>query len=138
VLLNIKRRPASRLEHAWLWSTHGKKNVKKTLVDDLTMGRELIWLDMSINVNKSCCMRIHPPFDVNCCSIITVSGHSLPWTEEFKYSGIIIVNARILRCSFDHAKRAYYRSLKAIFGRAGTSASEEVVFKLSQVNVNQY
>ena len=91
---------------------------------------ELIWLDMSINVNKSCCMRIGPRFDFKCCSVVTMSGHSLPWTKELKYLGIIIVNARTFRCSFDHAKRAYYRSLNAIFGRIGRSASEEVVLQL--------
>ena len=52
---------------------------------------ELIWLDMSIDVNKSCCMRIGPRFDFKCCSIVTMSGHSLPWTKELKYLGIIIV-----------------------------------------------
>ena len=33
-------------------------------------------------------------------------------------------------CSQDHAKRAYYRSLNAIFGKIGRSASEEVVLQL--------
>jgi hypothetical protein len=91
---------------------------------------ELIWLDMSINVSKSCCMRIGPRFDFTCCSIVTMNGHSLPWAKELKYLGIVIVNARTFRCSFDHAKRAYYRSLNAIFGRIGRSASEEVVLQL--------
>ena len=33
-------------------------------------------------------------------------------------------------CSLDHAKRAYYRSLNAIFGKTGRSASEEVFLQL--------
>jgi hypothetical protein len=91
---------------------------------------ELIWLDMSINVNKSCCMCIGPRFDFKCCSIVTMSGQHLPWTKQLKYLGIIIVNARPFRCSLDHVKRAYYRSLNAIFGRIVRSASEEVVLQL--------
>ena len=75
-------------------------------------------------------MGIGPRFDFKCCSVVTMSGHSLPWTKELKYLGIIIVNARTFRCSFDHAKRAYYRSLNVIFGRIGRSASEEVVLQL--------
>ena len=33
-------------------------------------------------------------------------------------------------CSLDHAKRAYYCSLNATFGKIGRSASEEVVLQL--------
>ena len=35
-----------------------------------------------------------------------------------------------MKCSLDYAKRAYYRSLNAVFGKIGRSASEEVVFQL--------
>jgi hypothetical protein len=59
-----------------------------------------------------------------------MTGNSLPWTKELKYLDIIIVNSRTFRCSFDRAKRAYYRSLNAIFGRIGRNASEEVVLQL--------
>jgi hypothetical protein len=62
--------------------------------------------------------------------IVTMSGHCLPWTKEFKYLGIIIVNARTSRCSFGHTKHAYYRCLNAIFGRIGRNASEEVFLQL--------
>jgi hypothetical protein len=85
---------------------------------------------MSISVNKSCCMRIGPRFDFKCCSIVTMSGQHLPWTKELKFLGIIIVTARTFRYSLDHAKRAYYRSLNAIFCRIGRSASQEVVLQL--------
>ena len=33
-------------------------------------------------------------------------------------------------CSFDQAKRAYYRSLNALFGKLGRFASEEVILQL--------
>jgi Reverse transcriptase (RNA-dependent DNA polymerase) len=91
---------------------------------------EIIWLDMSTNVDKSCCMRIGPPFDFKCYSIVTISGHTIPWTKELEYLGIIIVKSRTFRFSFDHAKRAYYRSLNVIFGRIGGNASEEVVLQI--------
>jgi hypothetical protein len=92
--------------------------------------RELSWLDMSINVTKSCCLRIGPRFDRKCCPINTMAGLSLPWVNELKYLGIYLVTSRIFRCSFDQAKRAYYRSLNAIFGKVGRIASEEVVLQL--------
>ena len=50
--------------------------------------QELAWLDMVINVKKSCCLRIGPDCDVKCANIITSSGISLPWVEEIRYLGI--------------------------------------------------
>ena len=92
--------------------------------------RELKWLDMSINVNKSCCMRIGPRFSFQCSTISTVDGESLPWVTELRYLGVYFKSSRVFSCSMDQAKRAYYRSLNAIFGKVGRIASEEVVLQL--------
>jgi len=61
-------------------------------------------------------VRIGPRFNVKCNSITTSSGFDLPWVNEIRYLGIYIVNSRSFKCSFDHAKRAFYRSLNAVFG----------------------
>ena len=92
--------------------------------------KELTWLDMSINIRKSCCLRIGPRFDYKFCSVLTISGLPLSWATELRYLGIYILSSRVFKCSQDHAKRAYYRSLNAIFGKIGRSASEEVVLQL--------
>ncbi len=92
--------------------------------------KELIWLDMSINIKKSCCLRIGHRFDSKCCTIVTVNGYSLPWVNELRYLGIFITSSRTFRCSLDYAKRAYYGSINAIFGKIGRNASEEVVLQL--------
>jgi Reverse transcriptase (RNA-dependent DNA polymerase) len=91
---------------------------------------ELSWLDLCINVNKSCCLRIGQRFDVTCKNIVTSFGYLLPWVTNMRYLGIFIVSSRIFRCSLVAAKRSYYRSLNAIFGKIGRSASEEVVLQL--------
>ena len=91
--------------------------------------RELIWLDMCINVKKSCCMRIGPRCNVSCNSITTVGG-TLPWVNNFRYLGIVLVQSRNFRCSLSDAKKSFYRSLNAIFGRIGRQSSEEVVLQL--------
>ena len=44
--------------------------------------KELEWLDMRINVKKSCCLRIGPRFNATCTSIITSDGHVLPWSVK--------------------------------------------------------
>ena len=36
----------------------------------------------------------------------------------------------LFKCAFDRAKRAFHRSLNAVYGRVGRSASEEVIIKL--------
>ena len=86
---------------------------------------------MLINVKKSCCLRIGPRNDALCANIVTSRGHALPWVEEIRYLGIFIMQSRNFKCSLDHAKRACYKSLNAIFGKLGRIASEEVVLELA-------
>jgi len=91
---------------------------------------ELNYLDMSINVKKSCCMRVGPRCDVPCAGIVTSNGCTLPWVDKIRYLGIFIVRSRVFKCSLEYAKRACYRSLNAVFGRVGRVASEEVTLEL--------
>jgi len=49
---------------------------------------------------------------------------------EMYYAGLIVGRLPTHICSFDHAKRAFYRSLNAVFGHISRSASEEVVINL--------
>ena len=91
---------------------------------------ELCYLDMVINAKKSCCIRIGPRFNVTCAPIVTSSGDSLPWVDEIRYLGVYIVSYKYFKCSLDHAKRSFYRSANAIFGKIGRIASEEVVLEL--------
>ena len=70
---------------------------------------ELNWLDMAINVKKSCCIRIGPKFDTKCANIITSSGSAaLPWVTEIRYLGIFIVSSHMFKCSLKHAKSSCY------------------------------
>ena len=43
-----------------------------------------------------------------------------------RYLGVFIVRSRLFKCSLDHAKKSFYRSANAIFGKVGRLASEEV------------
>ena len=88
--------------------------------------QELKWLDMSINIGKSGCMRIGPRFRIQCSTISTSNGDSLPWVNELRYLGIYLTRYRVFRRSLDQAKRTYYRALNAIFGKVGRVALEEV------------
>jgi hypothetical protein len=92
--------------------------------------RQLCDLDLQINTKKSCCLRIGSRFDSICCNIMSNSGRVLPWVAQMKYLGIHMLSSRKFKCTLDQAKRSYFRSVNAIFGRVGRSASEEVVLQL--------
>jgi Reverse transcriptase (RNA-dependent DNA polymerase) len=91
---------------------------------------ELRWFDMNINFKKTCCIRVGSRYNAEFRDITTAEGHALPWVDEVKYLGIVILRSRFFKCSFDQAKRALYRSLNAIFGRVGRLVSEEVLLQL--------
>jgi len=46
------------------------------------------------------------------------------------YLDIYFVRSSKLKCSLDHAKRSFYRSVNSIFGKLGRTASEEVTVHL--------
>jgi len=69
--------------------------------------KELEWLDMRINVKKSCCLRINPRCNATYTSTITSDGHNLPWVGEMRYLGVYCVTRRTMRCSVVYAKRSF-------------------------------
>lgn len=91
---------------------------------------ELRWLDMTINAKKSCCIRIGPRHNADCANLVTSDGSSLEWVKECRYLGVYIVSAQRFRCSFSAARKSFYRTANAIFGRVGRHASEEVILQL--------
>mgnify|MGYP003390273398 FL=1 len=91
---------------------------------------ELDWLDMNTNVSKSCCVRIGKRYDATCVNITTLSGLPLTWMREFRYLGIHIVSALTFKCSTSICKRSFFKAANSIFGRVGTTASEEVFLHL--------
>ena len=44
--------------------------------------------------------------------------------------GIDLIAARVFKCSYDNAKRKFYRTFNAVFGKVGRTASEEVIIHL--------
>jgi len=92
--------------------------------------QELSWLDMNINFNKSCCLRIGPRCDIVCEAVTSSCNRRLPWVSNMRYLGVHFVQSRTLKCSLDAAKRGFYRAANSIFGKIGRIASEEVVLQL--------
>ena len=89
--------------------------------------RELISLGFRINERKTICMRIGPRYQVKCANIVTAAGAKLEWVQELRYLGVYFVASSKFKCSYDSAKKSFYRSFNAIYGHVGKSASEEVI-----------
>jgi len=75
-------------------------------------------------------MRIGPRCNAKCANIVSLSGQSIAWVIELRYLGIFLTCSRIFTCSTDSAKRSFYRSANAVFGKVGRIASEETVLEL--------
>jgi len=49
---------------------------------------------------------------------------------KIRYLGIYVKSAGVFRCSYDNAKRSFYRAFNAIFGKVGRLVSEDVIIQL--------
>ena len=89
-----------------------------------------MWLEMSLNVKKSSCIRIGARYSAKCRNIVNTGGQELSWSTELRYLGVFIEAASSFKCSLDNVKRSFYRSFNSIFGRVGRVASNEVIIQL--------
>ena len=87
-------------------------------------------LDFAINVRKSVCIRIGPRCHFSCSPILLSDGSELQWVDSVRYLGVCVTRSTHFSCSFDNAKRSFYRSFNAIFGKIGRIAPENVVMQL--------
>jgi len=91
---------------------------------------ELMNVDMTINVNKSVCIRVGPRFNAKCVNITSISGRQFEWVDKCRYLGVFFVSGRQFRCFYDNAKSYFFTSFKSIFSKIGRQASEDVVLNL--------
>jgi len=64
-----------------------------------------------------------------CAKITMCDGGELPWVDEIRYLGVVIIRGAKFKCSIDKAKRSY-REANGIFAKIGRLASEEVMVQL--------
>ena len=81
---------------------------------------ELAWLDMRINVAKSCCLRLLSRYNVTCANLVTRTGDKLQWASEIRYIDVYIVSSRRFRCNISYAKQSFYRAANAIIWKSRT------------------
>jgi len=87
-------------------------------------------IDMSVNVKKSCCLRIGARHNKHCSEVNTMDGQKPAWVDEVRYLGVFIQRAMRFKCSIEQSKWSFYRAAKGIFAKIGRLASEEVVVQL--------
>jgi len=75
-------------------------------------------------------MRIGSRHDKMCAKITMFDGGELPWVDEIRYLGVVIISGAKFKCSIDKAKRSFYRAANGIFAKIGRLASQEVMVQL--------
>jgi len=87
------------------------------------------WI-FTINVRKSVCIRIGPRCHFSCSPILLSDGSELQWVDSVRYLGVCVTRSTHVSCPFDNAKKFFYRSFNAIFGKIGRIAPKNVVMQL--------
>ena len=82
---------------------------------------------MAIKAKMSVCTRFGPRYKQLCSNLLTSDGRAIVWCENFRYLGVHVVSSKSFTCSLNNAKRSFYRSFNAIFGRVGHIATEVVI-----------
>ena len=75
---------------------------------------------------------MHPPFPPSPSPLtpLVSASHGLRKFDTLAHTSSPLVSSVFFRCSLIHAKRSFYRSFNAIFGKIGRLASEEVILEL--------
>ena len=90
---------------------------------------ELDWLDMTINISKTFCLRIGNRYKCKVANII-IDNNVICWSEEIRYLGVYIMSNKVFKCNLHQAKIKYFRSLNGILGKIGTSTALNVSLSL--------
>ncbi len=94
---------------------------------------ELDYLDMRLNVKKSSAIRIGSRWD-SPTSPLQVGGQNIPWVQEIRYLGIVVVAAKTFQVCSHNAKIRYFQSLNSILGRIGDMEATALILSLTATN----
>jgi len=92
--------------------------------------RELVNIDMCINVSKSKCIRFGARFEAPCADLVSTFGGIIKWVDYCHYLSTFFVSSRSFKCNFDNAKSCFFKACNAVYVKVGHLASAEVVLSL--------
>ena len=86
-------------------------------------------LDMSIDADKSLCIRVSKRFDVK-VSNVTIDDNPISWCSDLKYLGVVFVARRLFNCDLHSTKLKYFRSLNGLLEKMGPSSNIDYFLRL--------
>jgi hypothetical protein len=96
---------------------------------------EFDWLDMSINIKKSTCIRIGNRFNA-LTKELYVNDRPISWCKEMRYLGIVIKAASVFKCNFHDTKVKFFRSLNGLLSKLGSSPQINLTLSLTSTFCN--
>jgi len=88
-------------------------------------------IDLQINFEKSCCIRIGNRARLN-CGQLAVKNEKLSWAKEAKYLGITICGGLKFSVNWHPIKKQFFSSLNKILSALGSNPDISVVLSLFQ------
>jgi hypothetical protein len=86
-------------------------------------------LDMPINVNKCCCIRIGLRAEVPCAQLLLCKT-PIPWVSDIKILGLHVCNGKRFNCDRSHVRSKFYRCVNSILGRIPPSGDASSLLTL--------
>ena len=80
-------------------------------------------------------MRIGSRHDEMCANITMCDGGELPWVDEIRYLGVVIIRGAKFKCSIDKAKRSFYRAANGILLKSVDWLLRKLWFNFESKNV---
>ena len=84
--------------------------------------KELILIDLIINIGKSVCMWVGKRHNVT-FSNIKIDNSPIEWKRELKYLGLQFVSASRIKCNMQISRQNFLCASNSIFGKIGTRSA---------------
>ena len=87
-------------------------------------------LNLDLNVDKTCFLRIGNRFDSQIVDVCTLDGLVIRRTNVMRYLGVYLLASRIFKCCASMARKSFNKACNAILSKLLGRASEEVIVHL--------
>ena len=77
---------------------------------------ELVSLDLTINVNKSKCIRVGEQYKTKCHNL-SINGLPIAWTNNFSYLGVTIKSSVKFAIDIKSSRANFYRAFNSLYSK---------------------
>jgi hypothetical protein len=89
----------------------------------------LLSLGLSINAEKSACLRIGPRFKATVADL-AIGNQKINWKNDLKYLGITFLASKTIKYNLQIVRQKFFRALNGVFGKIGVRSSTAVSLSL--------